>query len=339
MTQAQPARLGAIFGSGRSGTTWLGAIVSSHPDVAYRFEPFHRVKEPDFASAAKSILDDEFGPDDVSRIYTMLLTALPSIEKPPFFPRSYSMPLASGRRFLWPLARKSKVVENLFKQIYTPKSQPFLVFKEVAKTRVMRRLLDYTDMPIVYLLRHPCAVLHSLMRGQEKNWMGARRRAVFGDWLDKRAEPALRDEYRPRVDELTVAQIEALLWRMEVEEALKALDDNKSKGEFVVYEELTETPHKIAKRIFNHFGYEGELHPQCSEFIDASIRGDNSWPVRFKYGEIGIGAYFSVFRNPKKSRDSWKENLPAEERKQVLAIVRDSKAFALGAATGLWDDF
>ena len=335
--QSQSPRLGAIFGSGRSGTTWLGAIASSHPEVAYRFEPFHRVEEQDFVAAEEKILSAEFGPDDLSQVSEALLKALPLIEKPPFFPRSYPILFASGRRFLWPLARTNKIAERLFKTLYTPKMGPFLVFKEVAKTRVLRQLIERTDTPIVYLMRHPCAVLHSLLRGQEKNWMAKGRRTVLGNWLDERGEPALRDKYKPRVEELTIAQSEALLWRMEVEEALRAIEKN-SGGTIVVYEELTEKPHEIAERMFDHFGYEGGLHPQCSEFIDASIKGDNSWPVRFKYGEIGIRAYFSVFRNPKKSRDAWKEKMPAEERKQVLEIVRDSKAFEIGLATGLWDD-
>jgi hypothetical protein len=38
-------RIMGIFGTGRSGSSWLGSIIDSHPQVAYRFEPFHRLKQ------------------------------------------------------------------------------------------------------------------------------------------------------------------------------------------------------------------------------------------------------------------------------------------------------
>ena len=43
--QINSHQLGAIFGTGHSGTTCLGSIISSHPNIAYRFEPFHRLEK------------------------------------------------------------------------------------------------------------------------------------------------------------------------------------------------------------------------------------------------------------------------------------------------------
>lgn len=338
MTQTLPPRFGAIFGAGRSGTTWLGAIAASHPEVVYRFEPFHRARneDPAIAAAEDRIVADDFGPADLPQIYAALLKATPDLEKPPFFSKHYATQVPIGRGFLWPLARRNAAIGRIFQGFYTPKGQPFSVFKEVGLRQHMVRLLERTEVPIVYLVRHPCAVLYSLLRGQEQGVMPSGRRKVVSDWLDKHHDPALAREYKPRLEELTIAEIEALLWRMEVELVTRALSGCAS-GIVLVYEELTEAPHAVAERMFAHFGYPDRLPDQCTDFIDASIRGDNSWQVRFKYGEIGIKPYFSVFRNPNVSRDTWKEKMPAEQRQQILAIVRDSKAYALGADKNFWD--
>ncbi|MGL6343136.1 MAG: hypothetical protein ACRC80_28855, partial [Waterburya sp.] len=95
LISAQPSapKLGGIFGTGRCGTTWLGAMVSSHPDVAYRFEPFHRLKKSKIAiaTALEKIRAEDFSAQDLNLIYQALLPAYPEVEKPPFFAKNCDM--------------------------------------------------------------------------------------------------------------------------------------------------------------------------------------------------------------------------------------------------------
>lgn len=338
-SKVQPSRFGAILGAGRSGTTWLGAIAASHPEVAYRFEPFTRLRthDPAIAAAKAKVEAPDFSTSDLPQVYNALLGTSPKVEKPPFFEKSYATPLPVGRGLLWPLARKSDVCARIFQTLYTPRTRPFLVFKDVDKPRMLMGLSQRTDVPIAYILRHPCAVLSSLLRGQEKNLMhNSTRRHTISSRLDSHIDPTLGERYKSQLETLTIAEIEALMWRMETETALAAIAENPN-SIIINYEELTETPHAIAERLFACFGLGDTLPQQSIDFIDASIRGDNSRRTRMKYGEIGINPYFSVFRNPKVSRDAWKEKMPAEERQQVLAIVRDSKAYAFGAQSNLWE--
>ena len=53
--QHNDVKLAAI--TGRCGSTWLGAMVSSHPEVAYLFEPFHRLSKTQPAIALDSIFN------------------------------------------------------------------------------------------------------------------------------------------------------------------------------------------------------------------------------------------------------------------------------------------
>ena len=88
--QRHDLKMGSIFGTGRSGTTWLGAMVSSHPEIAYRFEPFHRLgaTQPAVEEALETIRSNEFSYKDLSSVYQALLPAYPQAEKPPFFPKN-----------------------------------------------------------------------------------------------------------------------------------------------------------------------------------------------------------------------------------------------------------
>jgi hypothetical protein len=170
--------IGALFGMERSGTTWLGAILASHPEIAYRFEPFHRLKDtkPQVRQLLEQIRAGEFGSSDLPQLYQALRPAYASCDKPPFFPKTYRTLLPVGRSLLWNVARKNALVDTLFRTLYSPQGTPLLIFKEVALGNVFRNLLQDTGIPMVYMMRHPCAVVWSIMRGQKVALMPVERR-------------------------------------------------------------------------------------------------------------------------------------------------------------------
>jgi hypothetical protein len=53
--------IAVISGAARSGTSWLGQILDSSPDVAYRFQPF-------FAYAFKNFVDFDSPPGALGRV-------------------------------------------------------------------------------------------------------------------------------------------------------------------------------------------------------------------------------------------------------------------------------
>ena len=330
--QHNDIKLGAIFGTGRSGTTWLGAMVSSHPEVAYRFEPFHRLSKskPEIAAALEQIRSEDFSSQDLANIYQALLPAYPEIEKPPFFPKSYGMGFPLGREFTWPLARKTSWGRNLFSHLYMPKGNPTLIFKEVALEDVLTKLLNLNQVPIVYILRHPCGVVSSLLRGQKDALMPTGMRSVLLNLLTKH-QPHLAEKYQGQLQQMHISEQEALLWLVEVEQAIQVCQAN-SNALIVVYEQLVEQPREMLEKILTHFGL--TMTSQCLEFIEQSSQ--SSMSSKIKRGEIGINQYFSVFRNSRSSRERWKQEFSAEDTQRVMRIIQNSKGYALGAATGLW---
>ena len=57
----------AIFGVPRSGTSWLGQIMNSSPNVAYRYQPL-------FSYAFKDYLDEQSSAEDIQHFHEELLT-------------------------------------------------------------------------------------------------------------------------------------------------------------------------------------------------------------------------------------------------------------------------
>ena len=321
-------KLGAVFGAGRSGTTWLGSILSSHPEVSYRFEPFHRLqrKNAEISKSIESIRSCNFSNKDLSYLYKTLLPAYPECEKPPFFYKKDCFNF--GKKLIWPLSRKNSFCADIFTSIYTPKKQPMLIFKEVALVDLLIKLLE-VGIPIVYIVRHPCAVVSSVMEGQKKMLMPDKRRSVLDSLLYKH-QPELWKQYKDRINELEVCEQQALLWLIDVETALNACR-NTSNSFVVLYEKLAKQPLEVSKKIFNHFRL--EMTPQSITFIEESTK--NSSTSRIKTGEVGINSYFTVFRDSNFSCDRWKQEMPFEEQAKVLKIVEGSNAFSLYAKDDL----
>lgn len=329
-SQSINCQLGAIFGTGRSGTTWLGSIVSSHPEISYRFEPFHRLYKTntEINRTIDLIRSDTFSEKDLPQIYRALAPAYPECEKPPFFTKKYS--IRAGRKLAWPLSRNNPLGAYIFKRIYTPRERPMLIFKEVDYVDILTKLIEQTEIPIVYIVRHPCAVVSSVIRGQKNSLMPSKRRSVLASLLAKH-EPLLAKKYRDRLDSLKVCEQEALLWLIDVGRALRACK-NSSNGLVVVYEQLTQLPLETSEKVFQHFAL--DMTSESIAFIEESTQSSSS--SRIKSGEVGIDPYFSVFRDPKISRDRWKEEMSPEDQTRVRKVVEDSKAFAIGAKQNLW---
>jgi hypothetical protein len=296
--------LRAIFGAGRSGTTWLGALVASHPEVSYRFEPFHRLQKKQIAiHEARQLMEvDTFCDRDLPQVYDALLPAYPELEKSPFFAKKFPTRLSWGKAMLLPIARKNPWGARLFRYLYTPLNSPMLVFKEVELIPVLLSLLERTNIPIVYLMRHPCAVVSSLIKGEQQALMPSGRRTVLKSILANNF-PQLLQDYGDKLETLTTAEQQALLWLVDVQQAIQVCQ-KRSNGLVVIYEELVENPLTIATKVFKHYGL--EMVPETLNFIKESSQASRT--NQLKRGEMFINQYFTVYRDSKEARDSWKKN-------------------------------
>ncbi|MCI9079051.1 MAG: sulfotransferase [Lachnospiraceae bacterium] len=126
----------ALYGVPRSGTSWLGEILNSNPEVIYRYQPL-------FSYRFKSRLTAESTYDDINV----------------FFRKLYN---ENNDEFLNQTIQRNKKMYPVFKE--KPSNLPVLAYKEVRYLYTIPMLLSrYPDIKIVTISRNPYDVLESWM--------------------------------------------------------------------------------------------------------------------------------------------------------------------------------
>jgi hypothetical protein len=218
----------------------------------------------------------------------------------------------------------------LYQWAYTPRERVPIIFKEVNLEFILEQLLAKTDVPIVYLLRHPCAVVWSHARGAERELMPVARHAVL-DSLMHDQNPALARKLPGGTAEMDAVEKSALLWRLDVERALRAFS-KAATGLPVFYENLCRHPKRVSQQVLEHLGLEHTA--ETEKFVEHST--NPSFVSRFRYGDYHSKKYFSTFRDSRKSCHRWREEMPVDQQHKVLRIVEDSEVFQLGREAAAW---
>ncbi len=321
--------IGALLGSGRSGSTWLGTILSSHPDVSYRFEPFTRLRTQSEAQrfTIERVLGRQDPPVSYDDIEALISIADPELVKPPFLPPS--VPRSVAKWGVWSAAkttgRGAKVLAKA-----TGGVRPWLIFKDVDVEASIPALLK-NDIPVLFLIRDPRAVVASRLKGQETGVMPAHRQKIVRDIAARRAPDLLLD-LEDELEDMSPAAVEALLWRIDGDEALASLAGH-DRAAVCHYDELIADPFAGAEMALAHFGL--EMHADVERFIEATISGP-SLRTRVEHGEIGIKPYFSVFRDPGESANKWRKQLSHTQITEIEHVLEGSRAWASGRSRNLW---
>ena len=322
----------AIIGPGRSGTTWAGTIVDTCPDAIYRFEPFHRMAAVDarFREWFEKLKAQAVSEADIPRIYELLRLADPLVSKEPFFDDKSYRVRKLGRRALWPIARVFPPASRLYRAAYTPAAGPPVVFKEVTFIKPIRNLVEKTTVPVVYLVRHPCATILSEIRGQGHERNPARQRRLRELLLEH--APSYLERFPEIVSGSDVTSRTALLWRAEVEACVGVLRGCR-RGMLLTYEQLAGDAYRESERMLAHLGLAfGDGTRRYLDELHGTKAGAARAPRRTGWGK----KYFSVYRNPKEERDSWMRRITADERRTIESVVQGSPAVEQLAGLGGW---
>lgn len=263
-----------VAGAGRSGTTWLATIISSQVPCRIMFEPFCTERIKEFAG------------------FNHFQYVRPSSEYPALL--SYCRRVFTGDiRNPW-IDRKVDRIHSSHRLIKAIRANLFLKWIHES----------FPDLPILFIIRHPCAVVLSRMRmgwETEKDLNGFLTQSLLVD-------DVLAGKTHVLESAETSEERHALIWCISNWVPLKQF----ATGEWnlVFYENLCLQPHEELPRIF------GAIGQRCTESALQSVSKPSTTAIR---GSAVFTGDDKVLR--------WRKELSAGQIQRIVRVVRD---FGLG---------
>lgn len=307
-----------VFGMPRSGTTWIGKLFDSHPDTLYRHEPdsVRRIALPLYPEA-------DIAPAHRAELQAFV-AALPQMRsvkvvgKQPLFAKSYQSAAVFGAyRISALLARAGDRTRWNCPCLYRPTGSGCqrvrLVWKSIESPGRIRACIDaLPDARAIYLLRHPCGYVASILRGETASRFGDPEPIADRLWIHRiLLATATGQAHGLSLEDLKrLTPEERLAWRWVLTQE-KILADIEHCGRVLVlrYEDVCAEPLAMTRRMFEFTGLDWQ--PQTEAFVRASTRATNS-------------DYYSVFKRPQAAAERWRSELAPQVIERILRIFRTS---------------
>jgi len=299
-----------IFGSPRSGTTWLGKIFDSHPEVRYLHEP-EIALPPQVPQFPKDMNWKQLTPGLVKSVEAWKYTSdLRTCGTLPVFRKSTEGVLGHGYRKGQVFLGKSieKLIPTLSRCFSVRKppvgcDQLFVIKTVNLLGRAGLFMHALPDARCVFLVRHPCGQIASVLRGLRKDGNVSS--------LSYSAIPTSPLGERERVSLGALEQagaLERLAWKWAAfnDAAYKDVRNNP-RSVFVRYEDVTARPMDMVGELFSKIGLSWDS--QVEGFIGSSVRAR------------GSSRRYSLKRNPQQAAQRWKGELQDDEVSQIREIV------------------
>jgi hypothetical protein len=305
-------RMVLLLGAPRSGTTWLGKIFDSHPDVLYRHEP-DMIDRGDALPKVVAVADIARWSAE-ARSYLLRLAEL-GRPKLPLFRKSYRPAFAhclyAGEVHLLRLLARLPGGEGLAARVPVPdlaaRPPRRVAIKSVSSCGCAGLYAAaLPEAPIVFLIRAPFGQVASMLQGTRLGKLdGVQAVQGLWDWPEA-ARYGLSKTVLTRLP-----LVEQLTWHWVVlnEKAMADLADRPA-VRVLAYRDLRADPERQARALFAFAGLDWSA--QTAAFLDSSTRF------------TGRDRYFEVQRNTSVPEAKWRSVLSVEDRARIVAIVRQS---------------
>lgn len=313
-----------IASAPRSGSTWFGNLFNSHPDILYRHEPLARLPLL-IGTQLLHKLKHSNGISEIERkkLLQLLYKAHPESDRPPFFRKSSSASLPSQIRFLfWAAAIKSRWFGTIYEKCFSPTSPgKILVIKETGWSVHLESIINGLQATAAILLvRHPCAIIASILRGIDNGLMRIPDEKTKKDWYGHhQSSPFLISTGYQEKDvlQMDILSFWALRLRVLFDIFLSFQAENPERAFFVIYEEIQNNPLTVVADLFERLDI--TLAQNVTSFIQEST-GRKSASLK-SLQKRGKRAYFGVHRQGDYDPWRWRTQLSIAETAQISSIV------------------
>lgn len=295
-----------VLGAQRSGTSWLGKILDSHPDVLYRHEPDELVPAGGDIRAAVAAWIAERRPR--------------SAAKRPFFRKSWQSAAGFAVRgaVIYGLAAAARLpgVGRSFDAVAIPDcgaiGQSRVAIKSISGNALAGRFArSLPDSRTLLILRHPCGQVTSVMRGNQAGRFTLRAAGTDMpfDEVHAVAFAAAHGVDEAAFQALPDAAKYAWSWRAFNETAFAELDGLPN-ARVVVYEDLCRAPEAGTRAVLGFLGLAWTA--QTADFIARST------------SHTGAAGYYAVLRVSSEAAEAWRLRMPVADQAAVRAVVAGS---------------
>lgn len=307
-----------LFGLPRSGTTWMGKLFDSHPDTLYRHEPdsVRKLSIPLFP-------EKEDAPRYLEELEQFIasLARMRSPEvvgKQPLFPKNYQTAtgLAAYRASVV-VAKAASRVHRHFPCVFRPTGSngrlANVVWKSVESSgRLGVCIKALPQVRAIHLIRHPCGVMASRLRGATAQGFGRSNTKTNSQWVLKLLLATKAGQARGLHlgDIRNLTPEEQATWRwMLIQEKILADVSGSGRVLTIRYEDVCSEPIRMTRRMFEFAGLDWQS--QTERFVLASTQASDS-------------DYYSVFKNPQASAERWRSELSPQVIERVERILHAS---------------
>jgi hypothetical protein len=321
-----------LFGTPRSGTTWLGKIFDSHPLTLYKHEPDRSGFGLPFAVPVDQA---EEWRQPVHKFVAQLsaVNTAHAAARQPVFAKKYR---SSGAQFLHRLSVfASRAASSLncklpvwqCGNIYEPDVR--LVWKStdsLGRLGVILRVLDHCR--AVRIIRHPCGYIASVLRGEAMHrFVSSVPTSEDYGMMQELLDVGGARPYGLTIDHMRsfhVVERMAWIWVLLNEKAERDTVRD-ARCILVRYEDVCRDPIDQAQALFSFCGLDWDR--QTVDFIRASTLG--SKPAGLTKIAQNSQGYYSVFRNPLQAAEKWRSEMKPQDIERVYHVVRQSNLIQL----------
>ncbi len=310
------ARCVLLAGSARGGTSWALKTLDAHPAICGCHEPFYQLTKDESLRGLVDRLKDGQGTEQDARLLISMTTkGRVETHKPPFFPKHFLKAPAMLRTGAWMSARAFNSLRPIFEYLETGNltDDHRLVIKNRPFPH-LDRVLKSINSDVLILLRHPCGVVNSWLRGIRMGVMDGSSADPATTWkrYSQYLEPiGLTEQQLFNMSETGVLAVNWLVDTL----IFRQYESSNLRTRTVVYEDLVSNPIDEWTRVFEWMGL--PFDPAVKSFLTDSSKP--RFDIRNLMGKKY--AYFSVQRREKSPKESWRTDMTSYDIAEVMNIV------------------